>query len=76
MYLFVIAYCIYTPTGKRQDLWETCVKEAQTCLSAYMSISLMLYLLIDKWKRLSEEIVTLFDCSLLVKGYSGDFGLL
>ena len=34
MYLFVIAYCVYTPTGKREDLWETHVKEAQMCLSA------------------------------------------
>ena len=29
VYLFVIAYCIYTPTGKREDLWETRVKETQ-----------------------------------------------
>ena len=26
VYLFVIVYCIYTPTGKREDLWETHVK--------------------------------------------------
>ena len=26
--------------------------------------------------RLSEEIVMLFDCNLLVRAYSGDFGLL
>ena len=26
VHLFVIVYCIYTPTGKREDLWETRVK--------------------------------------------------
>ena len=38
--------CIYTPIGKREDLWETRVKRLNVfkCLSAYMSISLMLYL--------------------------------
>ena len=46
-----------------------------------MSISLMyIYQFVksvDKWKRLSEEIVTLSKCSLLVKGYSDiDFGSL
>ena len=51
------------------------------CLCAYMSISLC-YIFqfvksVDKWKRLREEIVTLSDCSLLVKGYSStDFGSL
>ena len=36
---------IYTPTGKREDLWETRVKRPEVfkCLVAYMSISLMLY---------------------------------
>ena len=40
-YLFVILYCIYTPTGKREDLWETCVKRPKVfkCLGACMSIS-------------------------------------
>ena len=39
--------CIYTPTGKREDLWETRAKRPRVfkCLgAAYMSISLMLYL--------------------------------
>ena len=46
VYLFVIVYCIYTPTGKRKDLWETHVKRPRLlkCLGAYMSISLVLYL--------------------------------
>ena len=37
-------YC--TPTGKREDLWETCIKKPKVfkCLGAYMSISLVLYL--------------------------------
>ena len=38
--------CIYTPTGKREDLWETQVKRPQMfkCLGAYKSISYVLYL--------------------------------
>ena len=81
MYLFVIVYCIYTPSGKREDLWETHVKRPRVfkCLGTYMSISLVLYLSksVDKWKRLREEIVTLSDYNLLVKGYSDtEFGLL
>ena len=38
--------CIYTPNGKREDLWDTHVKRPKVfkCLGAYMSISLMLYL--------------------------------
>ena len=37
---------IYTPTGKREDLWETRVKRPKVfkCQGAYMSISLMLNL--------------------------------
>ena len=35
----VIVNCIYTPTGKREDLWETCVKtpraETLTNLQVY-----------------------------------------
>ena len=33
--------CIYTPTGKREDLWESLVKRPKVfkCLGAYMSIS-------------------------------------
>ena len=44
VYLFVIVYC--TPTGKREDLWETHVKRPKVfkCLGACMSTSLMLYL--------------------------------
>ena len=44
MYLFVIVFC--TPTGKREDLWDTHVKRHKVfkCLSAYMSFSLMPYL--------------------------------
>ena len=40
-FLFVIVYCIYTPTGKREDLWETQVKRPNVlkCLGAYMSTS-------------------------------------
>ena len=75
--------CIYTPNGKREDLWETHLKRPKVfkCHSAYMSISLC-YIFqfvksVDKWKRLREEIVPLSDCSLLVKGYSDtEFGLL
>ena len=46
VYLFVIVHCIYTPTGKREDLWETHVKRPKVfkCLGACMSISLGLYL--------------------------------
>ena len=57
---------------------ETQCVQVPKCL--YMSISLMLYFnfvkSVDKWKRLSEEIVALYVCSPLVKGYSGDLGLL
>ena len=82
MYLFVNVYC--SPTGKREDLWDTHVKRPKVfkCLGAYMSISLMLYLSIcqkvfTSEKRLRGEIVTLSDCNLLVKGYSDtEFGLL
>ena len=37
----VIVYCIYTPTGKREDLWESHVKRPKVfkCLGAYMSIA-------------------------------------
>ena len=37
----VTVYCIYTPTGKREDLWNSCVKRPKVfkCLGAYMSIS-------------------------------------
>ena len=44
VYLFVIVYC--TPTGKREDLWDTHVKRPKVfkCLGAYTSISLVLYL--------------------------------
>ena len=37
----------YTPTGKREDLWESHVKRPKVfkCQDAYMSISLKLYLL-------------------------------
>ena len=37
----VIVYCIYTPTGKREDLRESGVKRPKVfkCLGAYMSIS-------------------------------------
>ena len=37
----VIVNCIYTPTGKKEDLWETRVKRALVfkCLGAYKSIS-------------------------------------
>ena len=37
----VIVYCIYTPTDKREDLWETHVKRPKEfkCLGAYKSIS-------------------------------------
>ena len=37
----MIVYCIYTPTGKREDLWESYVKRPKVfkCLGAYMSIS-------------------------------------
>ena len=63
----MIVYC--TPTGKREDLWETHVKRPKVfkCLGAYMSISLVLYL--SQVKRLREEIVTLYECNLLVEGY-------
>ena len=33
-YLFVIVYCIYTPTGMREDLWETACEETPKYLSA------------------------------------------
>ena len=79
MYLFVNVYC--TPSGKREDLWDTHVKRPKVfkCLGAYMSISLMLYLsrVLTSRKKLREEIEALFYCSLLVKGYSDtEFGLL
>ena len=37
----VIVYCIYTTTGKREDLWESHVKRPKVfkCLGAYTSIS-------------------------------------
>ena len=37
VYLFVIAYCIYTPTGKREDLWDACEKRPNVfkCLYVY-----------------------------------------
>ena len=40
VYLFVIAYCIYTPTGKREDLWDAHVKRPSVfkCLSAYICL--------------------------------------
>ena len=43
--LFICEY-IYTPTGKREDLWESHVKRPKVfkCLGAYMSISQALYL--------------------------------
>ena len=39
--LLIIHECIYTPTGKREDLWESHVKRPKVfkCLGAYMSIS-------------------------------------
>ena len=41
-----LCMCIYTPNGKREDLWDTHVKRPKVFkyLSAYISISLMLYL--------------------------------
>ena len=30
VYIFVIVYCIYTPTGKREDLWETHVNRSKS----------------------------------------------
>ena len=30
VYLFVIVYCIYTPTGKREDLWDAHVKRPKS----------------------------------------------
>ena len=38
--LFIHEY-IYTPTGKREDLWESRVKRPKVfkCLDAYISIS-------------------------------------
>ena len=38
VYLFVIVYCIYTPTGKREDLWDARIKRPSVfkCLSAYI----------------------------------------
>ena len=53
MYLFiykhtirVIVDCIYTPTGKREDLWGNSCKETLSvkCLEAYKSISYVIYL--------------------------------
>ena len=43
--LFIHEY-IYTPTGKMEDLWESCVKRPKVfkSLGAYMSISQVLYL--------------------------------
>ena len=37
----VIVYCIYTPTGKREDLWKSHVKRPKVieCLGAYMSLA-------------------------------------
>ena len=39
-YLFVIVYCIFTPTGKREDLWDARVKRPSVfkCLSAYICL--------------------------------------
>ena len=40
VYLFVIAYFIYTPTGKREDLWDALVKRPIVfkCLSPYICV--------------------------------------
>ena len=45
IYIYDCVLYIYTPTGKREDLWETHVKRPKVfkCQGAYMSISLMLY---------------------------------
>ena len=39
--VFFICEYIYTPTGKREDLWKSHVKRLKVfkCLGAYMSIS-------------------------------------
>ena len=39
--LLFIHECIYTPIGKREDLWESHVKRPKVfkCLGVYMSIS-------------------------------------
>ena len=39
--IIFIRDCIYTPIGKREDLWETRVKRPKVfkCLGAHMSIS-------------------------------------
>ena len=40
--LLFIHDCIYNHTGKREDLWQSCVKRPKVfkCLGAYMSINL------------------------------------
>ena len=79
----MIVYCIYTPTGKREDLWDAHVKRPSVfqCLSAYICLLAWSYIScmsksVDKHMRLSEEIAMLFGYNLLIKCYSGDFGLL
>ena len=39
--IIIIHEYIYTPTGKREDLWESHVKRTKVfkCLGAYISIS-------------------------------------
>ena len=83
VYLFVIAYCDCTPTGKREDLWDAHVKRPTgfKCLSAYICLLAWCYMLICQECCQVEEIEwrdsssILFVCPL-VKGYSGDLGLL
>ena len=55
---------------------ETQSVQVPRCLYVYW-LNAIFVKSVDKWKRLREEIVTLSDCSLLVKGYiDTEFGLL